>query len=150
MSYTSLCLQNWVEGIFNKYYWIHVAEFSNINIEISTSSTHSWVVTVSHLYIFHFNTLCLVWETSWGFKVASWTNSDIVWSSVKMRVVVVVGCSTQYTVRVYSAVYSYHHHYLCPVIISVCQSGLIRARSWVRSSLLTCSQSVLPDSLAAG
>ena len=59
-------------------------------------------------------------------------NSDTLWSSVKIGIVVVVGDGGWLRVQVYSGVlYSYHHHYLCPVIISLCQSGLIRARSWV-------------------
>ena len=100
------------------------------------------------------------WGVSYGRQagVSRWhhgplpgRNSDTLWSSVKIgMVVVVVGGGWLCRVQVYSVVYSYHHHYLCPVIISLCQSGLIRARSWVWSSLLTCSQSVLPDSVAAG
>ena len=123
---------------------------------MSILSSCCLVFAVSHLSIVYISPRGVSYGRQAG--VSRWhhgalpgRNSDTLWSSVKIgNCCCCGGGGWLCRVQVYSVVYSYHHHYLCPVIISLCQSGLIRARSWVWSSLLTCSQSVLPDSVAAG
>ena len=114
------------------------------------------VFAVSHLSIVYISPRGVSYGrqagvSRWHHGPVAGRNSDTLWSSVKIgNCCCCGGGGWLCRVQVYSVVYSYHHHYLCPVIISLCQSGLIRAGSWVWSSLLTCSQSVLPDSVPAG
>ena len=141
-----------------KYIWSKIIKHWNINMSVYTlysAQSQAGVGSFPSLSIFYISPRGVSYGRQAG--VSRWhhgalpgRNSDTLWSSVKIGIVVVVGDGGWLRVQVYSVLYSYHHHYLCPVIISLCQSGLIRARSWVWSSLLTCSQSVLPDSVAAG